>query len=101
MFQYKFRLGKRVNSDAIIANAYEHRSDVFSSIAALIGICAAIIGGKFGLDWLVYADPIAGLFVSLLVAKWHGVLGQKQFMQRLIMFFMRKMLFRLEKQYFK
>ena len=55
MFQYKFRLGKRVNSDAIIANAYEHRSDVFSSIAALIGICAAIIGGKFGLDWLVYA----------------------------------------------
>lgn len=75
MFQYKFRLGKRVNSDAIIANAYEHRSDVFSSIAALIGICAAIIGGKFGLDWLVYADPIAGLFVSLLVAKMAWSIG--------------------------
>ena len=53
MFQYKFRLGKRVNSDAIIANAYEHRSDVFSSIT-LIGICA-ILGGKLGIDWLVYA----------------------------------------------
>lgn len=81
-------------------NAYEHRSDVFSSIAALIGICAAIIGGKLGIDWLVYADPIAGLVVSLLVVKWHGALG-RQFMQRLTMFFMRRMLFRLEKQFFK
>ena len=101
MFQYKFRLGKRVNSDAIIANAYEHRSDVFSSIAALIGICATILGGKLGIDWLVYADPIAGLVVSLLVVKWHGALERKQFMQRLTMFFMRRMLFRLEKQFFK
>ena len=75
MFQYKFRLGKRVNSDAIIANAYEHRSDVFSSIAALIGICAAIIGGKLGIDWLVYADPIAGLVVSLLVVKMAWSIG--------------------------
>ena len=48
---------------------------MFSSIAALIGICAAIIGGKFGLDWLVYADPIAGLFVSLLVAKMAWSIG--------------------------
>ncbi len=53
----------------------EHRSDVFSSIAALIGICAAIIGGKLGIDWLVYADPIAGLVVSLLVVKMAWSIG--------------------------
>ncbi|MEL3973972.1 cation diffusion facilitator family transporter [Rossellomorea oryzaecorticis] len=73
MFQYKYRLGKRLKSDALIVNAYEHRSDVFSSIAALVGISASILGGKLEIDWLVYADPVAGLFVALLVLRmaWH------------------------------
>lgn len=69
MFQYKYRLGKRIKSNALIANAYEHRSDVYSSIAALIGIGAAMLGGKLGVDWLIYGDPVAGLLVSLLVLK--------------------------------
>ncbi|MGG0187464.1 cation diffusion facilitator family transporter [Bacillus rhizoplanae] len=77
MFRYKYQLGKRINSDAIIANAYEHRSDVFSSFAALIGIGAAIIGSKMGVDWLVYADPVAGLFVSLLVIKMAWDIGKE------------------------
>lgn len=77
MFRYKYELGKRINSDAIIANAYEHRSDVFSSFAALIGIGAAIIGSKMGVDWLVYADPVAGLFVSLLVIKMAWDIGKE------------------------
>ncbi|MEI5905710.1 cation diffusion facilitator family transporter [Bacillus spongiae] len=73
MFQYKYRLGKKINSDALIVNAYEHRSDVFSSIAALIGIVASILGGRLEIDWLIYADPVAGLFVALLVLRmaWH------------------------------
>jgi cation diffusion facilitator family transporter len=77
MFQYKFRLGRRIKSDAIIANAYEHRSDVYSSIAALAGIGAAIIGQRIGIDWLVYADPVAGLFVSILVIKMAWKLGSE------------------------
>ncbi|MGM7702151.1 cation diffusion facilitator family transporter [Pseudalkalibacillus sp. Hm43] len=75
MFQYKIRLGKRINSDAVINNAYEHRSDVYSSIAALIGIGAAVIGGKLNISWLEYADPIAGLAVSLLVLRISWKLG--------------------------
>ncbi|MFD2213836.1 cation diffusion facilitator family transporter [Metabacillus endolithicus] len=75
MFRYKFKLGKRIKSDAIIVNAYEHRSDVYSSIAALAGIGAAIIGQKMGIDWLVYADPVAGLFVAILVIKMAWKLG--------------------------
>ncbi|MFZ3588292.1 cation diffusion facilitator family transporter [Bacillus sp. DJP31] len=67
MFRYKIKLGKRINSDAITVNAYEDRSDVFSSLAALIGIGAAITGERIGLDWLVYADPVAGVFVSVMV----------------------------------
>ncbi|MDR6226350.1 cation diffusion facilitator family transporter [Desmospora profundinema] len=69
MFQYKYRLGKRIGSQAIIANAWEHRSDVYSSLAALIGIGGAILGQWLGIGQLVYLDAIAGIFVSLLVLR--------------------------------
>jgi cation diffusion facilitator family transporter len=75
MFRYKYKLGKRINSDAIIVNAYEHRSDVYSSVAALIGISGAIIGGRLGLEWLVYADPVAGLVVALMIIRIAWKLG--------------------------
>lgn len=67
MFQYKFRLGKRLSSQALIANAWEHRSDVYSSIAALIGVGAAMLGGMYHIEWLLYLDPAAGFIVALLV----------------------------------
>ncbi|AGT32917.1 cation diffusion facilitator family transporter [Geobacillus genomosp. 3] len=77
MFRYKYRLGQRLNSDALIVNAYEHRSDVFSSLAALVGVGAAILGGKWEIGWLVYADPLAGLFVAILVMKMAWELGRQ------------------------
>jgi cation diffusion facilitator family transporter len=49
----------------------------FLSIAALIGIGAAIAGGRWGMSWLVYADPVAGLFVSILVLKMAWKLGKE------------------------
>ncbi len=77
MFQYKYRLGKKLNSQALIANAWEHRSDVYSSLAAVVGIGGAVIGGKFQLPFLLYLDPIAGLIVSILVLKMaYHILGE-------------------------
>ncbi|MBS4217037.1 cation transporter [Bacillus sp. FJAT-49711] len=75
LFQYKYRLGKKLKSDALIVNAFEHRSDVYSSIAALIGIGASILGGKFDIHWLEYGDPVAGVVVSVLVLKMAWKLG--------------------------
>lgn len=69
MFRYKYALGKRLNSDAIIANAYEHRSDVYSSAAAMVGIGIAILGTKFNMPILLYADPAAGLIVAIMILK--------------------------------
>lgn len=77
MFRYKYKLGKRINSDAIIVNAYEHRSDVYSSVAALIGVGAAILGDKLGVPWLEYGDPVAGIFVSILILKTAWKLGKE------------------------
>ena len=62
IFRYTIKVGQRNNSPAIIANAWDHRSDVYSSIAALLGI----IGAKLG---FVYLDPIAGLVIAVLIVR--------------------------------
>jgi cation diffusion facilitator family transporter len=62
MFRYTRKVGERNNSPAVIANAWDHRSDAYSSVAALAGI----IGAKLAF-W--YLDPIAGLAVSVLIIK--------------------------------
>lgn len=77
MFRYKYHLGKKYRSEALMTDAWHHRSDVFSSIAALVGIGASIVGGYIGIPWLVYADPLAGLFVSILIIKMAWGLGKQ------------------------
>lgn len=51
LFRYKYRLGKKLNSEALIVNAFEHRSDVYSSLAALAGIGASLLGKHFQINW--------------------------------------------------
>lgn len=77
MFRYTYRMGKSLNSEALIVTAYDHRSDVYSSLAALVGIGCAILGEKVGIGWLVYADPVAGMFVSILILKLAWKLGSE------------------------
>lgn len=77
MYRYTFSMGKKLNSDALIVTAYDHRSDVYSSLAALVGIGCAILGEKLAIGWLVYADPVAGLFVSVLILKLAWKLGSE------------------------
>lgn len=69
MFQYKYRLGKRLNSQALVANAWEHRSDVYSSVAAFIGVGGAMFGEYVGLPILYYLDPVAGIVVALMILR--------------------------------
>jgi len=53
---------KKANSQALMAQAWDHRSDTFTSIGALIGI----IGALFGMGYL---DPIASLFICFFILK--------------------------------
>ena len=65
MFQYTARKGKELSSPALTANAWHHRSDALSSIAAAIGIGGAvIIGGR----WTVL-DPLASIVVGAMLVK--------------------------------
>jgi cation diffusion facilitator family transporter len=65
LYHYTARCGKRLNSQAVIANAWHHRSDALSSIAAAIGIGGAIILGD---RWTVL-DPLASVIVGALLVK--------------------------------
>ena len=65
LYQYTARKGRKLESQAVIANAWHHRSDALSSIAAAIGIGCAII---FGEHWAVL-DPIASVVVGAMLVK--------------------------------
>lgn len=69
MFRVTYNVGKKINSESIIANAWDHRADAYSSIGTFCGILGTIIGNHFSIDFLRYLDPIAGLLVSILIFK--------------------------------
>jgi len=62
LFRYTRSVGKKSSSSILLANAWHHRSDAISSIAALIGI----IGSMAGFPVL---DPIAAAMVSFMIIK--------------------------------
>lgn len=62
LFQYKIRLGRRLNSTSLQADAWHHRSDALSSIAVLIGVALAILGGpRFHIADHLAAMAVAGI----------------------------------------
>ncbi len=65
LFWYTKIIGLKVKSQAVVANAWHHRSDAFSSIGTALGISGAIFLGE---KWRVL-DPIAGIIVSFFIFK--------------------------------
>lgn len=62
MFHYTKSAAKKVNSGALMADAWHRRSDAFSSVGSFIGI----LGARLGLKIL---DPIASVVICLLIVK--------------------------------
>ena len=65
LFRYTIHKGKALDSQAVIANAWHHRSDALSSIGAAVGIGGAILLGD---RWTVL-DPIASIVVGFMLVK--------------------------------
>lgn len=65
LYRYTIKAGKKIDSPSVIANAWHHRSDSFSSIGVSLGIAGAIfIGGKW-----VLLDPLAGIIVGIILLR--------------------------------
>ena len=65
LYRYTIQMGKKYDSQAVIANAWHHRSDAFSSIGTFAGIGGAIFLGE---KWRIL-DPIAAVLVSAFIIK--------------------------------
>lgn len=63
-YQYRItiKVAKKINSPSLKADAWHHRSDALSSVAAFIGIGGSLLGFKA-------LDPIATIIVGIFVAK--------------------------------
>ena len=65
IYRYTIIRGRKLNSPAMIANAWHHRSDSLSSIGAALGIGGAILLGE---RWAVL-DPLASIVVGAMLVK--------------------------------
>ena len=64
LYHYTVRVGRRIKSNLIVANAWHHRSDSLSSVAVLIGVAGALIRPS----WHAL-DAYAALLVSFFIVK--------------------------------
>jgi cation diffusion facilitator family transporter len=76
LFRHTYKVGCDSNCKALVANAYEHRSDALSSVAALLGIGGARLGLLLGRPQFYYLDPLAGLLVSVFIVRMGWMLAR-------------------------
>lgn len=62
MFWYTRHGARKIGSDVFMADAWHHRTDALSSVAALVGVGAAMLGFPLG-------DPIASIVICLFILK--------------------------------
>jgi len=60
MARFSISLGKRIDSQTLIADAWHHRTDGMGALLVLVGV----VGACFGYPWL---DPLFGIAIALLI----------------------------------
>ncbi len=65
LYRYTVTVGRRLRSSVVVANAWHHRSDAFSSIGTAAGIGGAVLLGP---AWHVL-DPLAAIVVSVFIIR--------------------------------
>ena len=65
LYRYTAARGKALDSPAVVANAWHHRSDALSSVGAAIGIGGALLLGE---KWAVL-DPLASIVVGAMLVR--------------------------------
>lgn len=71
------KIAKRYESSALEADALHFASDIYSSLAVLIGLGASWIGATYQLGWLRYADPAAAIAISIMILRFSWRLARQ------------------------
>jgi cation diffusion facilitator family transporter len=77
MYRFAFRVGQDLKSSALKSDAWHHRSDALTSVAAFLGIAIALIGGRgfeSADDWAALAACTVIVFNGLRLSR--GALGE-------------------------
>lgn len=62
MYHYTKRTANKINSTAMLADAWHHRSDALSSVGSLIGVGGALLG-------FTICEPIASIVICIFIGK--------------------------------
>ncbi len=65
LYRYKIQVGRRTGSAALIANAWDHRSDALCAAAVLLGLLAIRLGGPR----FMWADEAASLLIAIMIVR--------------------------------
>lgn len=70
-------VANKYSSQALEADALHFASDIWSTVAVFIGLCASWLGANLHISWLRLADPFAAICVSLMILYFGGKLGYR------------------------
>jgi cation diffusion facilitator family transporter len=70
-------VAEKTGSSALATDAFHFASDIWSSLAVLGGLGACWVGVRYGVGWLLYADPLAAVMVSLMILRLTLRLGRE------------------------
>jgi len=70
-------VAERTGSPALATDAFHFASDIWSTLAVLVGLSVSWIGMRLGIPWLRYADPFAAVVVSLMILRMTLHLGRE------------------------
>jgi cation diffusion facilitator family transporter len=62
-------VARKYNSTALAADAFHFASDIWSTLAVLLGLGLTWAGSQYHVGWLSYADPVAAMLVSLMILR--------------------------------
>lgn len=62
LYRYTIKIGRKINSMPVIANAHDHRKDALTSIATLVGVAGAMLGIRV-------LDPLAAIVVAVIILR--------------------------------
>jgi cation diffusion facilitator family transporter len=70
-------VARRTGSAALATDAFHFASDIWATVAVLVGLGLSWIGLHYAVPWLRYADPFAAVVVSLMILRLVVHLGRE------------------------
>ncbi|HTW79244.1 MAG TPA: cation diffusion facilitator family transporter [Terracidiphilus sp.] len=70
-------VAEKTGSPALATDAFHFSSDMWATLAVLVGLGINWIGERFGVAWLSYADPLAAIVVSIMILRMTVRLGHE------------------------